>query len=141
MTLGERIKTLRQEQGLSQEVLAERLGVSRQAVSKWEKDLSRPDTENLLALASVFGVSIDELAGNKAESAGEHTHRRPTLGRVVFTAVLTLAVVLGVIAALHFFGRTPHRRREPSQLSGKRTERTRRGRSMLRFMYSATIKI
>ena len=63
MTLGERIQALRRERGMSQEGLAEVLGISRQAVSKWEKGLSCPDTGNLLALAELFGVSADELAG------------------------------------------------------------------------------
>ena len=66
MTLGERIAQLRREAGLSQEALAERMGVSRQAVSKWEKSQSFPDTENLLALAALFGVSADELADRKS---------------------------------------------------------------------------
>jgi len=68
MLLGERIRELRMKQGLSQEALAAHLGVSRQAVSKWEKNLSYPDTENLLALAALFGVSSDELAGIKQET-------------------------------------------------------------------------
>ena len=67
MTLGERIAQLRREAGLSQEGLAEQMGVSRQAVSKWEKGLSYPDTENLLALAALFGVSADHLAGLRRE--------------------------------------------------------------------------
>ena len=72
MTLGERIRALRQGQGMSQEALAEALGVSRQAVSKWEKNLSYPDTENLLSLAELFGVSADELALlRRQESQGE----------------------------------------------------------------------
>ncbi len=69
MLLGEKIRDLRIGQGLSQEALAAHLGVSRQAVSKWEKNLSYPDTENLLALAALFGVSSDELAGIKQESS------------------------------------------------------------------------
>ena len=57
---------------MSQENLAEALGISRQAVSKWEKGLSYPDTGNLLALAELFGVSADELAGlRQQEAAGE----------------------------------------------------------------------
>lgn len=48
-------------QGLSQEALAEKLGVSRQAVSKWERSESSPDTDNLIALAKLYGVSLDEL--------------------------------------------------------------------------------
>ena len=72
MTLGERIRALRQGRGMSQEALAEALGVSRQAVSKWEKSLSYPDTENLLSLAELFGVSADELAGlRRQKTAGE----------------------------------------------------------------------
>ena len=72
MTLGERIQALRRERGMSQEGLAEVLGISRQAVSKWEKGLSYPDTGNLLALAELFGVSADELAGlRQQEAAGE----------------------------------------------------------------------
>ena len=70
MLLGEKIRELRMRQGLSQEALAARLGVSRQAVSKWEKNLSYPDTENLLALAALLGVSSDELAGIKQEKGG-----------------------------------------------------------------------
>ena len=51
MTLGNRIHALRTARNLSQEYLAEQMGVSRQAVYKWEKDLSRPDTDNLIRLS------------------------------------------------------------------------------------------
>ena len=61
MTLGKRIGQHRKTLGLSQEALGERLGVSRQAVSKWETDAAVPDMENLLALARLFGVSVAEL--------------------------------------------------------------------------------
>ena len=64
MTLGETIRTLRKNAGLSQEALAEKLGVSRQAVSKWENDLSCPDITLLPQLARLFGVTTDELLGN-----------------------------------------------------------------------------
>ena len=66
MSLGERIQRLRKAQGLSQEQLAEKLDVSRQAISKWETDQSSPDIENILALSSVFSVSTDELLGKVA---------------------------------------------------------------------------
>ena len=62
--LGEKIKNLRERNGYSQERLAEQLGVSRQAVSKWETGLSRPDMGNLIALAKLFHISFDELIGN-----------------------------------------------------------------------------
>jgi DNA-binding XRE family transcriptional regulator len=70
MTLGEHIQQLRRRQNLSQEALGERLGVSRQAVSKWETGQTLPDTGNLLAMAELFGVSADELAERKLSLAG-----------------------------------------------------------------------
>lgn len=64
MNLGEKIQQLRKSAGLSQEQLAEALGVSRQAISKWETDQSVPELDKLLAISRVFSVSTDELLGN-----------------------------------------------------------------------------
>ena len=61
MTLGKRIATLRKEKELKQDDLAEMLGVSPQAVSKWENDLTCPDISILPQLAKILGVSVDEL--------------------------------------------------------------------------------
>ena len=61
MTLGEKIKELRTLNKISQEYIAEQLGVSRQSVSKWETGLSIPSTENLIALAKIFQVSVEAL--------------------------------------------------------------------------------
>lgn len=69
MTLGERILSLRKQQKLSQEDVGAILGVSRQAVSKWETDQSLPDTGNLLALAKLLGVTVEELTGGQPPSA------------------------------------------------------------------------
>lgn len=63
MTLGEKLQSLRKGNMLSQEKLAELVGVSRQAVSKWETGLSNPDTENLIKLGEIFNLSIDEFTG------------------------------------------------------------------------------
>ena len=60
-SLGEGIRAHRMRCGMTQEFVAESLGVSRQAVSKWEQGLSDPSTSNLLALAKLFGVSAEEL--------------------------------------------------------------------------------
>ena len=57
--LGPRIKDLRNERHLSQEYVAEQIGVSRQSVSKWESGVSRPSTGNLICLAELFDVSLD----------------------------------------------------------------------------------
>ena len=59
--IAQRLAGMRREQGYSQEELAEQLGLSRQAVSKWERAESSPDTGNLIALAKLYGVTIDEL--------------------------------------------------------------------------------
>ena len=59
--IARRLAARRKQAGLSQEALAERLGVSRQAVSKWERSESSPDTDNLIALAQLYGVSLDDL--------------------------------------------------------------------------------
>lgn len=61
MDIGERIFLHRKRLGLSQEELAARLGVSRQAVSKWELGTSTPEPENIIALARIFGITTDEL--------------------------------------------------------------------------------
>ena len=61
MNLGEKIKLLRKKRGVSQEHLAERLGISFQAVSKWETGATLPDVALIPAIASFFGVSTDEL--------------------------------------------------------------------------------
>ena len=66
MTLGQNIQTARKAKGISQEVLAEKIGVSRQALGKWEKDTALPGVDNLQALAKELGVSVDALLGSAA---------------------------------------------------------------------------
>lgn len=63
-----RLLKLRKKQGLSQEELAEKLGVSRQAVSKWERSEASPDTDNLIALAKIYGLTLDQLIYGTEES-------------------------------------------------------------------------
>lgn len=58
-----RLLELRKQNGFSQEGLAEKLGISRQAISKWERAEASPDTENLIALARIYKISLDELLG------------------------------------------------------------------------------
>ena len=60
-SLGEALKTYRTNCKMTQEFVAESLGVSRQAVSKWENGISDPSTSNLLALAKLYGVSAEEI--------------------------------------------------------------------------------
>ena len=77
MSLGENIIRLRGEKNLSQEKLAAALGVSRQAISKWETDASVPELDKLLAMSELFGVTLDALVRGEAvqmeEKAAEKT--------------------------------------------------------------------
>jgi len=75
-SLGETIREYRTGCRMTQEFVAEAVGVSRQAVSKWESGASDPSTTNLLALAKLFGVSAEELLRGIAEPADERTDRR-----------------------------------------------------------------
>ena len=74
--LGERIVTLRKSRNLSQEALAEQVGVTRQAISKWERDEALPDIYNLTTLAEIFGVTLDELLKGSDEAGAS---KKPVL--------------------------------------------------------------
>lgn len=67
-TIGEKINTLRKQRNMTQDELAEKMGVSSQAVSKWEKDMSIPDLPVLIELSDFFHVSLDELVKEKEDS-------------------------------------------------------------------------
>ena len=68
--IANRLVNLRKQNNLSQEALAEKLGISRQAVSKWERAEASPDTDNLILLARLYGVSLDELLQTEDEIPG-----------------------------------------------------------------------
>ena len=99
-TIGTRIAKLRNEYSYSQEYVAEKLGVSRQAVSKWEQNQSSPDTENLIALSQLFNVSVEYLAigkiqEQKAEKQQTKTTQK-TIGYILLSTGL-LSLILGFI--------------------------------------------
>ncbi len=86
MEFRERLNQLRREKGLSQEQLAEMVGVTRQAVQKWEAGTSRPDMDNLVTLARYFGVSLDYLITgtesaqmNQAHTVSGQATQNPTI--------------------------------------------------------------
>ena len=87
MNLGEKIYKLRKEKGLSQEALAELVGTTRQAISKWENNQGYPETEKLLMLSNVFEVSIDFLLKDEktetgAEEKGYYVSREMAVGYI-----------------------------------------------------------
>jgi transcriptional regulator with XRE-family HTH domain len=73
MTFGEKLQRLRQKAGMSQDALAEKLSVSRQAVSRWERDETMPETDKVIALADLFGVTTDYLLRQTEEKKPSHS--------------------------------------------------------------------
>ena len=72
-----RLYQYRKTMGISQEELAEKIGVSRQAVSKWERAEASPDTDNLIELARVYGVTLDELLQGEAQPEADQSEAAP----------------------------------------------------------------
>ncbi|MBQ8789256.1 MAG: helix-turn-helix transcriptional regulator [Oscillospiraceae bacterium] len=105
MTLGEKISDLRKRKGISQEKLAELLDISRQAVTKWESGKGNPDTENLIRLSEIFGVSLDELCGKEAEKPKAKIHPGGHLLCLISILVVTAYCVIGGITK-NFDGET-----------------------------------
>jgi len=67
MTLGDKLSKLRKENNYTQEQLADILGVSRQAISKWESDTAFPETERLIRISELYGCSLDYLLKDEAD--------------------------------------------------------------------------
>lgn len=122
MTTGQKIQAPRKGRGLTQEQLAARLGVSRQAVSRWELDETLPDTQNLLPLKEALGVSIDTLLDSTrgleepAPQAGlapaaASPPARPSLGALLkrrfWLLLLPVELVLFVALAVWRLGKAP----------------------------------
>ena len=104
MTLGEKIYKLRNERNMTQEQLAEKLGVTRQSISKWEGDLVKPEIEKLKAMAKLFEVSLDDLISDEAAETkttkAERFERNVTVYKFVsiITADICLVMIVIMIA-------------------------------------------
>ena len=115
MTLGKKIRACRQEAGMSQEKVAELVGVSRQAVTKWEADQSVPHTEHLFRLSEIFGTTVDlllpcrEAGGARAEQlrrlTSEAEKRAGEKKRRQKRNILTAQWVAAGYMFLYFIGR------------------------------------
>ena len=75
--LGNKLYELRKQSGLSQEEFADKIGVSRQAVSKWERGEALPDTDNLITIAKLYKISLDELILNDVDSTSSDANTQP----------------------------------------------------------------
>ena len=102
MTLGERIYKLRNERNLTQEQLAEKLGVTRQSISKWEGDLVKPEIEKLKAMAKLFEVSLDDLISDEAaEVKPAKTDRLERDANIYkFVSIITAGICLVMIVIM-----------------------------------------
>ena len=118
MTLGQRIQELRKQSNLSQEALGEKLGVSRQAVSRWEMDGAVPEVDKLIAMGRLFGVDLNSLLqvaqpgpageGEAPDPApeGDDPLRPVNWWKWLPPILALLALVLGLVALTLSFGRT-----------------------------------
>lgn len=106
MTIGDKILNMRKARGWSQEELADRIGVTRQAVSRWESNSAKPDAEKIVDISDLFGVSADYLLRDKYAGEGE-IHNGSELNPVpvkvpTVTAVQILGILL-IISAIMIF--------------------------------------
>ena len=97
MTIGDKILNMRKARGWSQEELADRIGVTRQAVSRWESNSAKPDAEKIVDISDLFGVSADYLLRDKYAGEGE-IHNGSELNPVpVKVPTVTAVQILGIL--------------------------------------------
>lgn len=94
------IARLRRSRGLSQEQLAEALGVSRQAVSKWETGQATPELDKLRAMSAFFGVTLDQLTGDAPPEAPPPGGGRPKLGAALCILGAVCLLLYGALLLL-----------------------------------------
>ena len=97
-TLGMMISTLRKEKGMNQLELAEKMGVTDKAVSKWERDLSFPDINSVPKLAEIFEISVDELMQVKTETK-ENVNQNKAEG-IIDTVLKGVGIAMGIAVAV-----------------------------------------
>lgn len=96
-TFGTMISSLRKSSGMTQLELADKMGVTDKAVSKWERDLSYPDINSLPKLAEIFGVSVDELMQVKTES--KENSEKKDIKSLIFLVFRSIALAMGIAVA------------------------------------------
>ena len=106
MTIGNRIRNLRKELNYSQEYVAEQLSVSRQAVSKWEKDISSPDTNNLIQLATLLNTTVEYLASGKDDDLPKQENKKLSKKQfkiiaLIISAIILLGIGVSIIGYIH----------------------------------------
>lgn len=100
-TLGMMIAELRKGQGMTQLELAEKIGVTDKAVSKWERDLSCPDINSLPNLAALLGVSVDELMQFKKEASAPQKSLKEIIDIIFKAVALAMGIAVIVLSVLN----------------------------------------
>lgn len=98
-SLGATVADLRKEKGMTQLELAEQMGVTDKAVSKWERDLSLPDAASLPRLAEVLGISVDELMQGRAAARGKGGTRELVV-LILRGVAMAMGISVAVLSAL-----------------------------------------
>lgn len=98
MNMADRIQSLRKAKGISQEEFADRVGVSRQAVSKWESEQSTPDLEKIIIMSDFFGVTTDYILKGIEPAEDKEQKDREVAGKVLYIAS-TAFVAIGLFCA------------------------------------------
>jgi len=102
-TPGMMISSLRKERGMTQLELAEKMGVTDKAVSKWERDLSFPDINSIPKLAEIFEISVDELMQGKTETKESMSSNKAD--EIVDVALKGIGIAMGIsVTVLSVFG-------------------------------------
>lgn len=100
-TLGNVIAETRRQKGMTQLELAEKMGVTDKAVSKWERDLSCPDVASLPVLAEALGLSLEELMQGKAPESAAKNPVAALVDGILKAVALALGVAVAVLSALN----------------------------------------
>jgi len=104
MTFSEKLKECREESGLSQNDIAEKLSISRQAVSKWERSINEPDIETIVRLADIYDITIDQLLRTdlsivKRLAVKERSYKKLLITVAILAGVIFLFLMSTTLAA------------------------------------------
>ena len=102
MQFGDKLQKIRKENNITQEGLADKLDVSRQAVSKWESGQAYPDTEKLIQISKIFNVSLDELIGENKSSPKENGNTKLNVMEVLQKVYKFISDVFSMFMAMRF---------------------------------------
>ncbi len=107
MSINNKIKLLRKKNGLSQEQLSEKIGLSRQAISRWETGDSVPDIDNIVKLSDIFNVSTDYLLKYNTENQEEDEYiskryNNKKLNKNLLIGTIGISITLGIILIAYF---------------------------------------